>query len=113
MIGSEIQESMEDSIKESIDQSQLQQSQNEQQQLSNARRMLGSEQAVIEKSKSVLEQRPKRPSSPFEKNSFQDYTSMKFKSLLFNEGTMMDDFLDQIEVAVARKQDKEKKQLQT
>ena len=74
--------------------------------------MLGSEQSVIEKSKSVLEQRPKRPSSLFEKNSFQDYTSKKFKNLLFDEGTVMDDFLDQIEVAVVRKSDKEKKQLQ-
>ena len=50
-----------------------------------------------------------KAASPFEKNTFQNYTSDKFKDLLFNDGSMMDDFLDQIEVAVAKKSESEKK----
>ena len=60
----------------------------------------------------MLEARPAKAGSVFEKNTFQNYTAGKFKDLLVNEGTMMDDFLDQIEGAVATKSEQEKKQLQ-
>lgn len=74
--------------------------------------MLGSEQALIQKSKDLLGGKTeKKPQSPFKKDSFQTYQADKFKDLLFNDGAMMDDFLDQIEVAVAKKSENQKKAL--
>ena len=82
IIESDIQESViDESIQESI-------------QLTNARKVLGSEQTLIQKSKEMLSDKKPRGASPFEKNSFQTYTSDKFKDLLFNDGSMMDEFLD-------------------
>jgi hypothetical protein len=48
---------------------------------------------VIKNSKDVLAGKKQKSKSVFEKNSFQNYTSGKFKDLLFNDGTMMEDFL--------------------
>lgn len=59
--------SAEDSIKESIEQSAA----SDKKQLQNARMMLGSEEAVIQKSRDLLGGRPeKKPQSPFKKDSF-------------------------------------------
>jgi len=96
-----------DSIPESIEQSR----QSESQQLSSARRLLGSEQAVIRSSKDLLSKKSKGGSSVFDKNSFQTFTSNKFKDLLLNEGSMMEGFLDQIEAAVDQKSKEEAKNL--
>ena len=73
--------------------------------------MLGSEQSIIDNSKNMLKGKSQRASSVFEKNTFQNYTNNKFKGLLADEGSMMEDFLDNIEHAVAKKSDKEKLQL--
>jgi hypothetical protein len=59
----------------------------------------------------LSDKKQNKHASPFEKNTFQNYTSDKFKDLLFNDGSMMDEFLDQIEIAVAKKSEKEKKNL--
>jgi hypothetical protein len=59
----------------------------------------------------MLKGKSQRASSVFEKNTFQNYTNNKFKGLLADEGSMMEDFLDNIEHAVAKKSDKEKLQL--
>lgn len=79
--------------------------------MSAARRYLGSEKAVQEKSKAVIDNKAKQVGSVFDNNSFQNYTSNKFKDLLFNDGSQMDVFLDQIEAAITKKSEQEKKQL--
>ena len=84
----------------------------EQQQLSSARRLLGSEQAVIQSSKDLLGGKRKGDGSVFDRGSFQNFTLDKFKDLLTNEGSMMEGFLNQIEEAVHRKSQEQKKQLQ-
>ena len=68
---------------------------------------------MIDKSKNIVKDQKQRPDSPFDKNSFQNFTSDKFKDLLFNDGSMMDNFLDQIETAIYRKSDKERLKLQS
>jgi len=73
--------------------------------------MLGSEAAIIDKSKNMLSEKSKRAGSVFEKNTFQNYTNNKFKDLLTNEGSAMEAYLDNIEKAVAKKGDAETKQL--
>lgn len=98
----------EDSIGESIN---MEQSQS--QQLSAARRYLGSEKAVQDKSKAVISKpstdyKAKPGASVFENNSFQNYTSNKFKDLLGNDGSQMDVFLDQIEAAITKKSELER-----
>ena len=73
--------------------------------------MLGSEQSIIDKSKSMLSDKSKKSNSVFEKNTFQNYTNNKFKNLLTNESSAMEDFLDNIEKAVTKKSKEEKKHL--
>jgi hypothetical protein len=100
-----VKPSEDDSIDESIA------GQSQSQQLSAARRYLGSEKAVQDKSKAVIDNKAKQGGSVFDNNSFQNYTSNKFKDLLFNDGSQMDVFLDQIEAAITKKSEQEKKQL--
>ena len=73
--------------------------------------MLGSEAAIIDKSKNMLADKVKGPGSVFEKNTFQTYTNNKFKDLLTNESSAMEAYLDNIEQAVTKKSDAETKQL--
>jgi hypothetical protein len=73
--------------------------------------MLGSEQAIIDKSKNMLSDKSKGAGSVFEKNTFQTYTNNKFKDLLTNESSAMEAYLDNIEQAVTKKSDVETKQL--
>lgn len=97
----------EDSIKESIEESR----QSESKQLSSARRMLGSEQAIIRSSKELISESPYKTGSLFDRGSFGKYTSGKFKDLLLNEGTVMDGFLDEMEAAIAKRCTEEKREL--
>ena len=59
----------------------------------------------------MLSDKSKKSNSVFEKNTFQNYTNNKFKNLLTNESSAMEDFLDNIEKAVTKKSKEEKKQL--
>ena len=74
---------------------------------------MGSEQAVIRSSKDLIEDRPsKSGSNVFDRGSFRNFTSNKFKDLLLNEGTIMEQFLDEMEAAVSKRCAQEQKQLQ-
>ena len=73
--------------------------------------MLGSEAAIIDKSKNMLSDKSIGAGSVFEKNTFQTYTNNKFKDLLTNESSAMEAYLDNIEQAVTKKSDAETKQL--
>jgi hypothetical protein len=67
-----IQDEIEDEIESDIEESVVDESIQESIQLSNARRVLGSEQTLIQKSKEMLSDKKKNPRapSPFEKNTF-------------------------------------------
>lgn len=56
----------------------------------------------------MLGGKSKQAKSVFEKNTFQNYTNNKFKGLLADEGSMMEDFLDNIENAVAKKSESDR-----
>ena len=105
---------IDESIKESLEESTQRQkgNQSEQKQIRDARRLLGSEQSLIQSSKELLQKDKPRSKTVFDKSSFKDFKNDKFKDLLMNDGNMMDEFLDQLETAVEKKQNNEKKQLQ-
>lgn len=67
----------EDSIKESIEESRR-----SEKQLSSARRMLGSEQAIIKSSKDLISGKRSQSGNVFDRGSFGNYQSSKFKDLL-------------------------------
>ena len=56
----------EDSIKESISASASKD-------LAHARHVIGSEKAIIQKNRDIVEQAPKSRASPFKKTAFQDF----------------------------------------
>lgn len=96
-----------DSIKESIEESRQ-----SEKQLSSARRMLGSEQAVIRSSKELLSGKRSQSGSMFDRGSFGNYQSSKVKDLLLQEGSMMEAFLDQMEASVSKRRAEEQRRLQ-
>lgn len=107
----------EESIKESIIQSQSAASQkNDQNKLSNVRRMIGSEQSIIDQSKNIIKPNPKSGNNLFDKNSFQAFTEMKFKDMVGNQNIdgsalIMEEVLNKIENQIKHRSDIERKNL--
>lgn len=101
---------IDESIKESLAQSSHSRMSADQNKLADLRKVIGSEQAIINQGKEVLGQSPSaKGKGPFQKNSFQEYTSSKYKSMMMSdEQGVMAQYISQIEDAVLKKEEKER-----
>ena len=92
--GSPIEESIKESIHESAEKS-----------LANVRRVIGSEQTIQNQTKDILKAQDRAgAASPFDKNTFQNYTNQQYKNIALAGEDQMSSYIEQIHDAVVRKQ---------